>query len=141
MIRYAFAQYDGEKMSRAIGNALPISEKHAAMVCNAVRGKNIERAKTILQNAISKKEAIKFTKHNMDLAHKRKIGPGRYPVKTCEHILYTIESAEANARQKNLENLFIKHICVHRASKPWHFGRQKRRKMKRANVEVVLSSK
>ena len=32
----------------------------------------------------------------------------------------------------------IIHICAHRAARPWHYGRQRRRKTKRTNVEVVV---
>jgi hypothetical protein len=34
--------------------------------------------------------------------------------------------------------MVILHLCAHTASKPWHYGRKKRQKMKRTNLEVVL---
>ncbi len=139
MYRYAFQGFEKEKMARAVSLDLPISMKNATMVCNAVRGKHINRAKKILGEAIEKKIAIKFTRFNKDRGHKTGMGPGKYPVKTCTKILGVIKSAEANAHQKNLgSELVIRHICVHTASRPYRFGRARRRKMKRSHLEVVL---
>ena len=138
---YAFQGFEKEKMARALGKDLPISVKHATMVCNAIRGKSIERARVILEEAMNLKKAIKFTRFNMDRGHKRKIGPGRFVPKTCGEIGKLLVSAEANGHQKNLSNMQIVHICAHRASKPWHYGRQRRRQMKRSHVEIVLAEK
>ncbi len=141
MRRYAFQGFRKEKMARAFGLDLPISWKTAIMVCNVLRNKPLDDAKKLLNEVIKKKKAIPVTKYNFDRGHKKGIGPGRFPVKAGREILKIIESAEANAHQKNIENLILKHICVHRASKPWHYGRQRRRQMKRAHVEVVLAQK
>lgn len=138
---YAFQEFENETMARALGRDLPISTKNSAMVCNAIRGKTIERAKKILEDTAQKKNAIKFTRFNFDRGHKKKIGPGKFPVKTCEFILGLLKSAESNAYQKNLENLFIAHICAHKASKPWHYGRHRGRQMKRSHIEIVLGQK
>ena len=128
-------------MARALGKDLPISVKHATMVCNAIRGKSVERAKVILEEAIGLKKAIKFTRFNFDRGHKTKIGPGRYPVKTCTEIMRILKSAEANGHQKNLSTMVIVHVCAHKASKPWHYGRQRRRQMKRAHIEIAVAEK
>lgn len=139
MYKYAFQGFDKEKMAKAAGLDLPISFKNGTMVCNAVRGKSVVRAKKILNDAINMKMAIKFTRYNWNRGHKKGIGSGKYPVKTCKEILAIIESAEANAHQKNLgTELNIRHICVHNAARPFRYGRQRRRKMKRSHVEVVL---
>ena len=138
---YAFQKFDSEKMARALGKDLPISVKHATMVCNAIRGKPIQRARNILADAIGLKKAIPFTRFNMDRGHKPKIGPGRYVVNTCTEILKILNSAEANGHQKNLDNMKIIHVCAHKASKPWHYGRQRRRQMKRAHIEIVVAEK
>jgi len=137
---YAFQEFDREKMARALGRDLPISVKHSSMVCNAIRGKSVERAKKILEDAIQIRKAIPFTKYNTDKGHKKKMGPGRYAVHTCMEILKLLNSAEANGHQKNLEGMEIVHICAHKASKPWHSGRQRRRQMKRSHIEIVVSS-
>ena len=114
-------------MAKAMGSSLPISVKHAAMVCNYIRGKPIARAKKMLEEVIAMKEAVPMTRFNFDRGHKPKIGPGRYPIKTCQEILQIVESAEKNAQQKNLSEVSVLHICAHRAAKPWHYGRKRRR--------------
>ncbi len=128
-------------MAKALGRDLAISTKHSAMICNAIKGKSVERARTILTEAINLKKAIPFTRFNSDRGHKSKIGPGRFPVKTCSGILKVLNSAEANGHQKNLSNMHVVHACAHLASKPMHFGRWRRREMKRSHIEIVLSAK
>jgi len=139
--QYAFQGFEKEKMARALGKDLPISTKHSVMVCNAIRGKKIETAKKILENVMVMKQAIKYTRFNFDRGHKKKIGPGRYPVETCREIMKILKSAEANAHQKNLENLCLAHTCAQKASRPWHYGRHRGRQMKRTHIEIVLCEK
>lgn len=136
--RYAFQGYEKETMARAYGNGLPISVKHATMVCQYIRGKSLTRAKKMLQEVIMMEKAVPMTRFNFDRGHKKSIGPGRYPVKTCQEIVHILESAEKNAQQKNLGDVVVLHICAQRAAKPWHYGRKRRRQMKRAHVEVVV---
>ncbi len=138
--RYAFQGYDQVKMARALGVDLPISMKNSYEICNAIRGKPVKRAYTILEGIITLKTPIQFGRYNKDLSHKAGIGPGAFPEKAAKHIQLIIKSAEANAQFKglNTEDLVIKHICVHKASSPWRSGRQKRRKAKRSHIEVVL---
>jgi len=139
MYRYAFQGFDKEKMSRAVGLDLPISMKNGTMVCNAIRGKKVNRAKKILNDAMNLKTAIEFTKYNKDRGHKPGMGPGKYAVNTCKEILAILDNAEANAHQKNLgTELSVKHACIHIASRPFRYGRKKRQRTKRSHVEIVL---
>ncbi len=138
-MKYAFQGYDKENMARALGASLPISAKHSEMVCNYIRGKSVERAKKMLEEVIAMEKAVPMTRHNFDRGHKTKIGPGRYPIKTCEEILMILKSAEKNAQQKNISDPIVLHICAHKAAKPWHYGRKRRRQMKRAHIEIVLA--
>ena len=32
-------------------------------------------------------------------------------------------------------------MAAHKASAPWHYGRQRRRKMKRTHIEIVIGEK
>lgn len=137
---YAFKDFDNEHMSRAVGRDLGISTKHAINICTFIRGKNVQRAKDILKNVIEMKQPVPYKRFNHGVGHRPGIGPGRYPIKASENILGIIESAEVNAQQKglNTSNLSIRHICAQYASRPMHSGRQRRVKMKRTHVEVVL---
>ncbi|MBI4453149.1 50S ribosomal protein L22 [Candidatus Woesearchaeota archaeon] len=138
--KYAFDQYNKELMARAVGNSLPISVKESAEICTFIRHKPVGRAKKMLQDVIDENLAVPYRRFNMHVAHKTKIGPGRYPKSASTEILSVIESAEANAQFKGLNpgNMVIRHICAHKASTPYHFGRHRGRKMKRTHVEVVL---
>jgi large subunit ribosomal protein L22 len=136
--KYIYQKYDKEKMARAVGVNLPISAKHSLEIANNIRNKSVARAKKILTDVVELKLPVKYTKHNMDLAHKKGMGPGRYPMKTASHILKIVQSAEKNANQKGISNLGIIHIAVNKGADQWHYGRQRGRKMKRAHVEVVV---
>ena len=140
---YTFGNYNQEHMARAIGKSLPISFKQSVEICRFIKNRNTDDIKRILQSVMKKKTAIPFTKYNSDLAHKRKVGPGRYPEKASMEFIKLIESAESNAQFKglNTSNLIIAHVSAHKASKVWHSGRKSRRKMKRTNVEIVVEEK
>ncbi len=136
--KYALKEKN-ENMAFALGRNLSISTKKATEICKKLRGKNLDRAKNILENVIAKKEAIPMSRYNDDTAHKPGIGPGKYPVKAAKNILTVLKNAEDNAQNKglNTHHLVVHHICAHRASRPMHYGRR-RRKTKRSHVEVVL---
>lgn len=140
--KYAF-KLENEQSAKAVGMALGISTKHSKEICDFVRGKQAQKAIVMLENVIEKKIAVPYHRYKMDLAHKPGIGPGRYPKKASKEIIGVIKGAMANAQHKGLSvsNLYIRHICVHRASTPWRYGRHRRRKMKRSHIEVVLIEK
>ena len=140
---YAFKDYDVKSMARALGLALPISFKQSVEICSFIENKNVSDAKEILQKVIEKKVAIPFKRYNWDLGHKTKIGPGRYPEKASEEFIKLISNVEANAQFKGLNSskLIITHISAHKAGKSWHYGRQRRRQMKRTNIELVVEEK
>jgi len=130
----------GEHVAKAVGMDVPISTKQAIEICNFIRDKSLQKAKSILREVIEKKRAVPFRRFNKDVGHKTGIGPGRYPEKSSKEILRIVESAEANAQFKGLatNSLVIRHLCVHKASQPWHFGRKRRRQMKRSHIEIIL---
>lgn len=141
--KYAFQGYEPELMARAIGKDLSISTKQAIEICNYLRYKDLQRAKTILNEAIAKKHPIPFKRFTNGVGHRKgNLGAGRFPVKACTAILQLVESAEINAQNKGLHTgeLMLKHLCAHQASRPMHYGR-KRGEMKRTHVEVVLQEK
>ncbi|MBS3102546.1 50S ribosomal protein L22 [Candidatus Woesearchaeota archaeon] len=135
--------YNPERMAKTTGKSLPVSFKQSVEICNFIRNKNVNDAKNILAGVINKKRAIPFTRFNRDLGHKKKIGPGRYPIKASKEIVRLLESVEANAQFKGLNtaNLVISGISANKASKAWHFGRKRRRKAKRTNIEIIVEEK
>jgi large subunit ribosomal protein L22 len=132
--------YNKETMAKVTGRSLSISTKQSIEVCNFIRGKNLQKMKDYLKDVIDMKKAVKFTRFNKGLGHKKGIGPGRYPINTVTEILMLLESAESNAQLKGLNsaNLIIGHINADKASSAWHYGRQRRRKMKRTNLNIIL---
>lgn len=130
-------------MAIALGKDLGISAKKSAEICSKIRRKNLQKAKMILQDAIDHKRAIPLTKFNGDVGHKPGMGPGRFMDKTCAAILRILESAEHNATAKgmNKNDLVIVHANAQTASRPYHHGRQGRRKVKRTHIEIALSEK
>ena len=130
-------------MAKVVGRALPISTKFCIEICNFIRDMSTSDAKKILQTVVEGKKAVPFKIFNGGLGHKRKIGPGRYPIKATTEIISLIESAEANAQFKglNTSDLYIAHINAHLASRPWRYGRQRRRKAKRTHIEIIVEER
>ena len=134
------AKLEGET-AKAVGRDLPISKKHSYEVCKFIRRRKLSRAKELMQEVIAGKKAVPYSRFNRDLGHKKSTqGPGRYPIKTCKEILKILESVEANAQFKgmNTSNLVIAHLSAQEASRPWRYGRQRRRKMKRTHIEIMV---
>lgn len=138
--KYSTKIENEENIAKAAGRDLGISTKQTIEVCNAIRGKSIDDARKILQGAISKKTPIEFKRFTAGAGHKKGIGPGKYPVKCCTQILELLNQTAANASFKGLStsSMIIKSLCPQTAAKRWHYGRQRRRKMKRTNLEIVL---
>lgn len=131
---------DDENVAKAILRDAAISTKHSIEICSRIRKKKLEKVKKILELVIAKEKPIKYTRFTEGAGHKTGIGPGKFPVKAAQEILKIIKSAESNALDKGLsKNLKIAHISANQASRPWHYGRQRRIKMKRTHIEVVLS--
>jgi len=138
---YTMKIAEEESVAKAVGIALPISTKQSVEICAFIRKNPLTKAKKKLAEAINKKSAIPFKRYNDNIAHKKgKISAGKYPVKACGHILKLLEVVEANAQFKGLNtaNLVIDHVCAHKAASQWHYGRQRRRKMKRTTVEIIV---
>lgn len=134
--------YNKEHMAKAIGRGLPISTKHAVEICSFIRNKNLGKAKEILGGVIEKKQAIPFRRFKQ-VGHKKEIGPGRYPKKASQQLLKLLNAIEVNAQFKGLDisSLVIKSIVANKAAKMWHYGRKRRRKMKRTHIEVIAEEK
>lgn len=140
---YKYSTKITENCAKAIGLALPVSRKNTTMVCKAVRGLTVPKAKALLEDVMKFKKAIPFTRYNKEVPHRK--GPmacGRYPVKTCKHVLDIIKSAEANAQFKGLStgNLVVKHASAQKGPTTMSFGRR-RTLAKRTHVEVVVEER
>jgi large subunit ribosomal protein L22 len=117
-------------LAKAVQKNARISLKHALAICRAIRKKKLDKAKKFLQNLIEKKVSLNK----------------KYYTKAAKQILKILESAEANAKNKNLnpEKLFVENA---RASKGEKFIRPKSRakfrgrKAKSTNIEIILGER
>ena len=95
----------------------------------------------MLQDVINKKMAVPFKRYNRDTGHKKgKIAAGRYPEKASEAFLTLLNTVEANADSKGLDNekLFISELRSTQGSQQWHSGRLHRRRMKHTHLYVKV---
>jgi len=139
--KYSFQNFNKELMSRAVGRDLEISPKQAIEICNYLRHRKLQQAKSTLERVLEMKQAIPFRRFTNGLGHRAgKMSSGRYPIKTSTAILKLLESVEANAQTKGLNTgeLEIVHISTQRAAAPMHYGRHHGMKFKRAHVEIVV---
>jgi len=137
---YSYSYDVKENMAKAVARNLNISPKHAIEICRFIRGKPLERAKTILGDVVQKKQAVPFKRFYHNVGFKKKIGPGRYPVKAADEILNLLNNVTNNAQLKGLATgkLEICHIATKKGTYIMKRGRQIRRKMKQCHVEVVV---
>jgi large subunit ribosomal protein L22 len=137
---YSFQKYNPEKMAIAVGKSLPVSTKHCIELTGRIRRKSIESAKRILNDVIEMRKPIAFKRYTGSVGHKRGMAAGRYPVKAAGAVLRVLESCEANAQFKGLDtgSMVIVHSNAQLGGKQYHYGRQRRRIMKRTMVEIVL---
>lgn len=139
---YATNQLDPKNTGRAIIKDADISIKTSVEIANFIRGKNVDKAITILKDVQEKTQAIPFKVYNRNIGHVPGIGSARYPQKASKVILQLLKDAKANAMNKGLSSdLIITHIVPNKAARPHHYGRQRGTKMKRTHIEVILTEK
>ncbi|MBN2458009.1 50S ribosomal protein L22 [Candidatus Woesearchaeota archaeon] len=142
--KYSFQKFDPKTMSRAVGRSLQVSTKQCIEIAGRIRGRRLDYAKRLLADVIAMKRPLPYKKYLGDIGHKKgKVGTGRYPVKACGMVLKLLESSEASAQFKGLDtgNMVVVHSNAHLGAKQWHYGRQRRRKIKRTHFEVVLEER
>ena len=127
----------------ALGRSLPISTKFSIEVAKYLKGRTTKRAKTILENVITKEIPIPYTRFNSNRGHKKGMGPGGYPVNVAKCMLMLIKSAEANAVDKGLskDNLIITQIIPNQASRAVRGGRKGGVEAKSTHLKVVIGVK
>ncbi|MFH1210914.1 MAG: 50S ribosomal protein L22 [archaeon] len=133
-----------EHEAKVVGRNMSISTKQTIEIVNFIRGRNLAKAKEILEKVMQKKIAVPYKRFNMDTGHRKgKIGPGRYPIKASKEILMLLNSLEANAQNKGLDvdALYLKTIIPNQGSTSWHYGRHRRRQAKRTHLEIIAEEK
>jgi large subunit ribosomal protein L22 len=145
---YTYRTESGVSVARSRGVELPISPKKTYEVLNAIRGLPLERARTVLEEAVSLKKAIPFRRYNQETAHHTGVGPGRYPKKVARHLLKVLVNAEANAEYEGLdtERLYLRVAAssrgrIRKARMPRAQGRSTNWNEQTTHVEIVLAER
>lgn len=144
MVGYT-AESDPDKTSRAIGKELPVSPKYSREICRMLRGKKVMDAVKILEEIIDLKRPVPTKRYNTGVAHKKRVGPGKFPQKAAKAILGVIESARHNAEYKGLdsENMRVAVVTTNlgrtiEGYMPRAHGRATQWNQQTANIEVIL---
>lgn len=138
---YSYKDYNSERQARVLGKDLGISTKVSIEICNYLRGRKVSVAKKLMKEAMELKTPIPFKRFTDGVGHRKgRLTSGRYAVNAATGFLKMLESVESNAQDKGLdaEALVIVHINAHKGAQQWHYGRMRRRKMKRTNLEIVV---
>lgn len=117
-------------MMQALARAknLRVSTLHSTILCKELRGKKLEKAKKLLENLIAKKTSV----------------GGKYYTKAATLILKVLKQAEANAKQKGLEEarLFVAQAKADKGERFWRPRAVRRgRRGKSTHLEIVLEER
>ena len=144
-LRKYSTERDLEKSAKAYGYELHCSPKDSQNLAYAVRGMKTEEAKKYLEAVIAMKRALPAVYHKRKVAHKKGIGPGRYPQKAAKYMLKVLENAENNAEYKGFdpENMRIAHISTYRGREthgimPRAHGHATDKNEQTTNIEIIL---
>ncbi len=142
---YTYTGDTRTSVARARGFELPMSPKKTYEVLNAIRGRPLDEARDFLENVVALKQAVKFRRYNQETAHKKGIGPGRYPKKVARSVLQVLQNAEANAEYEGLDTdqlyIFVAASSrgrIRQASMPRAHGRATAWNEQTTSVEIVL---
>jgi len=145
---YTYRSESGVSVARARGVEIPISPKKTYEVLNAIRGLPVERATTLLENAIELRRPVPFRRYNQETAHHAGTGPGRYAQKVCRNVLKVLENARENAEYEGLDadRLFVKVAAssrgrIRKANMPRAHGRATAWNEQTTHIEIVLAER
>jgi len=145
---YTYRAESGVSVARARGVELPISPKKAYEILNAIRGLPVDRATTVLEDAIALRHAIPFRRYNQETAHHIGSGPGSYATKVAKNVLKVLENAKENAEYEGLDGdrLFVKVAAssrgrIRKASMPRAHGRSTPWHEQTTSIEIVLAER
>jgi len=136
--KYAYQGYDANEMARIVGTSMPISTKTSIEIAAFIKGKQIDKAISYLQEVIEGKKAIPFKKHVKKIPHRKGMRTGRYPKKASKYIVDLLLGLKSNAQNKGLDTskMIIVHAAAQKGPIAFHSGRQ-RLKRKNTHFEIV----
>ena len=115
---YAFQGFDSTRHVCASSRERNISHKHAREVARAISGLRVEKARDYLLAVTNKERAVAFGRHKGQVGHRSDPGmmAGRYPQKTAQEFIRTLDNLEANAGYQgfDVDRLKIINAAVHK---------------------------
>ncbi len=100
--------YDEDRLAKASARDIRMKPKHAREICAVIKGMNVDKAKTFLENVIQLKQSVPFRRHKKKQAHRKDLKQfkwyaGRYPITAAARIYEIITAVESNAEYKGLD--------------------------------------
>ncbi len=122
------------KEAKVFGKQLNISRKHASAICNAIKGKSIEEALSLMESVVLFKKPIGF--RGREIPHKKGMESGRYPIKACREFVRMLKNLSSNASVKGIGADTLK-IRMCKADKAVDKRGGRFLRFKRANVLII----
>ena len=126
MVRYSVEPDNEEKTALTRGSSLRVHFKHCREVGHAIKGKNLQAAKSYLQGVLKHERAVPLlrykgsrARHGVGAVEKAPGSIVAFPTKAVNIFLDLLTNAEANAESKGLDtaNVTIAHVQVNQAPK------------------------
>ena len=143
---YSFEGFDPTRHARASIREEDMSHKHAREIAVAIKGMQIDTARTFLTDVIHKRRAVPFRRYKNQVGHRSDPGvmAGRYPYKAASKILKLLDNLESNAEFRGLDTdiMRIVNVTIHKGRlvkrfTPRAMGRATPRNDARIHVEIV----
>ena len=121
---YSFQPDTDSKSCKTSGNYLRVHFKNTREAASVLRGMQLRKAQTFLNDVCEKKQCAPFRRFNGGVGRCAQakawgVTQGRWPEKSAKFLLGLLKNAESNAEAKglNLDTLIIKHVQVNQAPK------------------------
>lgn len=144
-IRYHFGVKDESKVARASVRNLRISWKNSVMIAKTIRRMPLKKARRILNEIVTLKRPLKYTKFYDSMTHKAGMMAGRYPVNAAKEFIKLLDNVENNADEKGLDvdKLMILNISANKSGARIPRGRRMfgKREAKSASIQITVMEK
>jgi large subunit ribosomal protein L22 len=139
MKRYSFQNFDAKTMVRVAGRNMQFSHKAGRELAAFIKGKKVNAVMKILENVANLKQVVPYKRYKRDIAPKKGVGPGRYPVKAALAVIKLLKNLKGAAKLKglDLEKLTIIHAAALKGPKRRRYGRSSGLKRKNTHFELV----
>jgi len=118
---YSNTPADEARSCKSRGSNLRVHFKNTREAAMALKGMELKKAQKYLKDVIDHKDIVPFRRFNAIARHaqakKYGVTLGRWPEKSCRHLLDLLQNAASNAELKalDLDRLYISHIQVNQA--------------------------